>query len=562
MNLTVTDKPQENFSFNPKVQSAPVSNAPLKVAPVQQPQLASRVVQASPQPQISVQPINPQPQINVDNSPRFVPLGEAVKLKYPGAYDDMDSGQLGKLVAIQYPGIYDDLIEPASEFVSEPEHQGLGGIKGFALGATKGALNTAKNLAGLVAKTPENLGVINPFGIISKTAGKINEKLSEADLKPAGKAEKFGFGTEQIAEFFVPAGGVAKAGKAIEAGVQGLNIGSKATKALSLGGKIGLGAGEAAGITAIQGGSKSDIKTAAVLGGSFAVIAKGLESVIKSVPETAWSSILKRTPTEAAKNPNLTKQAAETGLSGFTRQSIADKAQSAIQSIEVTLDDLLSKSTGKINTAKVVGYLGDLRNSYAAIPGEKSSVKAIDDIAAELYERFKVGQSMTAVEANQLKRNIYQVIAKSYGKGMLEVPAKTEAQKLVAAGLKREIEKIIPEAKSLNEKQAVYIQIKKALDKTIARTEGKGIAGTGVGLYDLLLGGIGTGAGALAGSPMAGLALVIGKKTAESPIVLSSTAKLLEYFNSLSPTKKLLFYQGIKGLVNESSLGIKNAVKK
>lgn len=559
MALTVSNRPQENFSFNPKVQSAPQA-APLRVTPVQQPTLAPQVIQAPVQPRISVQPLAPQPQINVDNSPRFAPLGEAVKLKYPGAYDDMDSGQLGKIVAMQYPGIYDDLIEPASP-AEQPAPEGVGGLKGFALGATKGALNTTKNLAGLAAKIPQNLGVLNPFGIISKTAGKINEKLSEANLKPEGTAEKIGFGLEQVGEFFVPAGSVAKAGRAIEASVQGLNLGSKATKALSLGSRIGLGAGEAAGVTAVQGGSKSDIKTAAVLGGSFAVVAKGIESVIKNIPDTAWSSILKRTPTEAAKNPNLTKQAAGTKLTGFTRQAIADKAQTAIQSIEVTLDDLLSKSTSKINTAKIAGYLGDLRNSYAAIPGEKSSVKAIDDIAAELYEKFKVGQSMTALEANQLKRNIYQVISKSYGKGMLEVPAKTEAQKLVAAGLKREIEKVIPEAKSLNEKQAVYIQIKKALDKTIARTEGKGIAGTGVGLQDILIGGLGTGAGALAGSPLLGLGVLVTKKTAESPIILSSTAKLIEYFKTLSPTKKLLFYQAIKGLVTESGIGVKNAVK-
>jgi len=40
-----------------------------------------------------------------------------------------------------------------------------------------------------------------------------------------------------------------------------------------------------------------------------------------------------------------------------------------------------------------------------------------------------------------LKRDIYAVISKSYGKGAFEIPAKTEAQKIMAAGLKQELRK-------------------------------------------------------------------------------------------------------------------------
>lgn len=521
-----------------------------------QPKQTQKISTVQPKPQASLpvqtKPV-PQPTIAVDNSPRFVRLGDAVKAKFPGIYDSIDSGQLGKTVAIKYPDLYNSLIDPATDPITEaPKPQGNTGIGGFLTGAVKGIGSTLNTISKAGQKA---LNFVDPFG---------DDEIAQIDksrVTPNGLAEKLGFGAEQIAEFFIPSGAFAKVGKVADAGIEGLNLASKAETALKLGTKAGLGAIETAGVTAAQGGSKSDIKTAAGLGAFLSFASKGLELVLKNVPETAWSSILKRTPTEAAKNPKLPAQAAKTGLTGLTRQSIATKAQAAIQSIEVTLDDLLSKSKGTVNTAKVAGYLADLRNSYAAIPGEKSSVKAIDDIASELYESFKVGQSMTVLEANQLKRNIYQVISKSYGKGMLELPAKTEAQKLVAAGLKREIEKVIPEVKSLNQKQAVYLQIKNALDKTIARSEGKGIAGTGVGLYDLLLGGIGTGAGAIAGSPLLGLGLVAGKKTAESPLVLSSTAKLLEYFNTLSPTKKLLFYQAIKGLTVESGLGAKKSLE-
>lgn len=530
----------------------PVRAQPLTVSTSPKPAPIPIYKPAAPQPlAVNNTPI-PHQEIHVDNSPRFVRLGAAVKAKFPGIYDSIEDGALGKIVAEKYPGTYTQLIDPGIKPETiEPEPEGKKGIGGFLTGALKGAGSTLNTISGLGQKA---LNVINPMH--DEPIAQINKER----LAPHGMTEKFGFGAEQVAEFFIPAGAVAKVGKVAEAGIGGLNLASQvgraggiAESALKLGAKVGLGASEAAGITALQGGDKSDIKLAAGLGAGLSVVAKGIESVLNKVPQTAWSSILKRTPTEAAKNPALPKQAAQAGLTGLTRQGIANKAQEAIQSIEVTLDDLLSKSGAKINQGKIVGYLSDLRHSYAAIPGEQSSVKVIDNIIDDLYSGFKTGKSMSAVEANQLKRDIYSVIAKSYGKGAFEIPAKVEAQKAIARALKTEIEKVIPEAKTLNQRQAVYIQIKKALDKTIARTEGKGIAGTGVGLYDLLTLGVGTGAGAATGNPFLGLGLVAGKKVAESPIILSSTAKLLNYFNTLSPTKKLLFYQAIKGLTIESA---------
>jgi hypothetical protein len=534
--------PANQPTLNPKVQTAPVQSAPLRVAPLAAPQPARLPVVSQPanqQPRISVQAPMPQPDIKVNNAYRFVRLGQAVKEKFPGVYDNLDDGALGKIVAERFPGVYDQFIDSATPVEeSKPKDSNIRQFLSPLIGGAKQVGEVLNTVSGVGQK------VLNKLTGGNQQVAQISPEL----LKSQNAGESIGKGIAQVAEFLIPGGAVAKAGKAADAGIEGLNLGRAATGALKLGAKAGLSAGEAAGVTALQGGDKSDIKTAAVMGGAFSIAAKGVEKIINKVPDTAWTSILKRSPTDTAKNPLLPKQAAQTGLTGLTRQSIATKAERAIQSIEVTLDDLLSKSKGTINSAKVAGYLNDLRTAYAAIPGEQFSVGIIDDIASQLLESFKHGKAMTVLEANQLKRDIYSVIAKSYGKGAFEIPAKVEAQKIIAAGLKREIEAVIPEVKSLNQKQAVYIQIKKALDKTIARTEGKGIAGTGVGLYDLLLGGIGTGFGAVAGNPALGVGLVITKKTAESPIVLSATAKLLNHFNQLSPTKKILFYQALKGL--------------
>lgn len=334
MALQVTNRPQENFSFNPKVQSAPQA-APLKVAPVQQPQLAPQVIQAPTQPPISVQPINPQPQINVDNSPRFKPLGEAVKIKYPGIYDDIESGQLGKMIALKYPGIYDDLITPATPIKITKEPEGRVGLTGFGLGALKGFGNTLTSLGDLGQKALEKI-----TGIDGGTTAK--EALGDK-LKPKGLTEKLGFGAEQIAEFFIPAGTIGKAGKAIEAGVQGLNLGSKTTKALSLGGKVGIGAAESAGLTAAQGGDKKDVKNAAIFGGLFPIGLKAISTLGTAAKEVAkfTSSSLSGVPKEAIeyalKNPqkvqSAIKQAVEEG-GDAAAQRIYNNAVNALDELK------------------------------------------------------------------------------------------------------------------------------------------------------------------------------------------------------------------------------------
>lgn len=542
--------PQNQYNGPLRVTNQPAGlpAGPLKVAPKPATPLPAMLPvtsrPANQQQSLGVQPPVPQPQIQVDNSPRFARLGDTVKAKYPGAYDDIDSGQLGKLVAAKYPGVYDEFITPGQPEQQLPE--GRGGLAGFGIGIAKGAANTLNNLSGFGQKALKTI-----TGIDAPTST-LNPKVTT----PTSTAQKIGFGTEQVVEFLIPGGEIGKGVSAVEKATAAL---PKAARLVAnLGARAGLEGLGAAGMTALQGGDEKDIKTAGILGGAFGVISKPLENLLKNIPDTAWSSILKRTPTEASKKPNLPAEAAKTGMTSFTRQGLANEAQRNVQRIEVALDDLLTRTPGKVGTLKIAPYLDELRNAYAAIPGEQASVEAIDAVMRDFLKK----KSLTLKEANDLKRKIYENISRSYGRGMLEVPVKTDAQKAIAAGLKREIEKVIPEAKTLNERQAVYIQIKKALDKTIARTEGKGIAGTGVGLYDLLIGGIGTGAGAVTGTPLLGLGAVALKKTGESPIVLSSVAKLLNYFNQLSPTKKLLFYEALKGMTVKGGVEITGSAQK
>lgn len=406
--------------------------------------------------------------------------------------------------------------------VNEPKGGFLHNLENVGLGAAKGVVSTVKNAADLGAK------IFAPFGADQHATDIIPEKA----YTPSNTPQKIGKGAEQVAELLTPVGMEAEGTK--------------------LATKIAAGALEFGGKTAVQtGGDAKQTAIAAATGGAGELAAAGVSKLLEKVPETAWSAILKRTPTQVAKNPNLAEQAAETGMVG-TRTQLVAQSESHIQQLELALDDLLTGSKEKIGTLKIAPYLDELRASYSNIPGEEGSVDTINNVMTSLLKQ----KSMTPLEANQMKRDIYGLISKSYSKGTLEIPAKTEAQKQIARGLKTEIEKVIPEAKTLNQKQAVYIQVKKALDAFSARTEGKGIAGTGVGLYDLMTGGIAEAAGLATGHPLLGLGAVGAKKAAESAPVLSGAAKLAKYFDALSPTKKLLFQKAIEGLTVKGTTAV------
>lgn len=391
-------------------------------------------------------------------------------------------------------------------------------------------------------------GVISPETARTLQAG-LQGGAEQADFtKPKNTAQKIGFGAEQIAEFFVPGGAAGKLGKVVsEAGVAAKL--PRAGKFLGATTKAIADAGLAAGQTATQEGKLDDSALAA--GGltlATGVIGSGLNRAFKNVPENMWKKILNRTAVNVAKKPGVEKEASKLGLLG-TKKSILNTAKNTIQSAELELDNLLKNSTGQIDTKNVAPYLEELKTAYSQIPGEKSSVELI----ANLQDEIAAKGVLSPVEANKIKREIYSKISKSYGKGTLEIPAKTDAQKQIARGLKEEIEKIVPEAKTINQRSAIYLEIKKSIEKQFEQ-RAKGIAGTGLGFYDIASGGLGALAGLGSGGVGTGvLAGVAVKRAYESTPFRSGVAKLANYYNELSPTKKALFYSALKGLTAQTT---------
>jgi len=426
-------------------------------------------------------------------------------------------------------------------------------------GAGKGLLSTLSGASAIGENMLKTTGRIITPKSLEKTFGFQKEDLSSAKnlqnkiennlgiqtgslTTPINNLQKIGFTLEQIAEFFVPGGASLKAGKAAETAV----VGGKLLKGITKFGATGLTeAGITTGLASLQKGKidKETVEQGLISGAVFPGLG-ALSKFGEKVGTSLWGSVLNRTKAMVEKSPKLEQQVSQLGLFG-TKKMIAKKAATEIQSLETQLDDLITPSIGKISSSTVASKLDDLEELYKQIPGEEGSITMIKNLKNEMIKKGE----MTVTEAQKLKRSIYKIIKKSYGKGTLEIPAKIESQKLLAMGLKEEIERIIPEAKKLNEKQAIFLQVKKALDKELARPR-KGIAGTGIGLYDLAL--VGAGYGISGGDFEKTAGLLALKKGAESTILRTGTAAMIKYFNGLSPTKKMMFYNALKGLLIET----------
>ena len=449
---------------------------------------------------------------------------------------------------------------------TQPKQSFLGGVAStigdVAKGIGQGATSTVVGLGQLALKGYSMIPGLPGKNLVNQSI-QTGEDIKNTQLKPQNTAQTIGKIGEQVGEMFIPVGLEEKvATKLAEIPELAKNapLMAKITQGLLKGGiKAGASGAEFAGKTYLQtGGDTKQAGQAGIIAAATSPIVGVAGKLLSKLPETAWGSILKRVPTAVAKNPELEQQIAKEGVVGLTRPQISATLGRNIQDLEVQIADVLSSKTGTISTQSVADRLASLKAQYSNIPGEETSVAKIDEISQGLLAK---GKDISIQDANQLKRDIYGLISKSYGKGILEVPAKTEAQKMVARGLKEEIEKQIPEIKGLNNKQGIYIQAKKAIDKTIARQTGKGIAGTGIGLYDILATLGATVAGGASGGTEKGIIVGAGalaaKKIAESPATLSTasaiTEKVLNYFDGLSPTQKMLFYNGLRGLTIETT---------
>ena len=270
-----------------------------------------------------------------------------------------------------------------------------GVIGGFVKGVAKGALSTLQGASTIGQK------------ILNATAGKVigqqpEVKIPEEYRTPSTGAQKAGFVTEQVAEFFIPASKIAKTSELISSyKATGLLsklvplVGEKTAQGIvnvaKLGGKVALRAGEAGGITALQTGEfGKESKIAAGVGGAIPVVGAGLSAIKRMVP-----SILGFTsgvPTKAIEKAAISPTAAKLGRTVETVESIQKKSTDILGSLRNDLSK--SFSTGLEDISKTVPRQGVARTVSGTFSRVKNQFKSvietgIDNVANTL-RKFRV----------------------------------------------------------------------------------------------------------------------------------------------------------------------------
>lgn len=249
--------------------------------------------------------------------------------------------------------------------LSEQVKEGVGGIKGFAVGVGKGVLSTVKGLGQLGEKIG-NLVIPKQFEMPSVYSDEATEGglLSKENLEAQGTAEQIGKGAEQIAEFAVPGSMV-----------------SKATKGASMVGKIIPRALTSGTIASVQAG---DI-------GKETAIAAGIETVFP------FASAILKPATKIISGLFRNIGSALSGVPSETLQKISSNPQVANDTVK---------------TLKEIGKDGLLKENVKTI---MNGLQRIKREASLMFAKGIESLSKTDIKPNIIKDEIKTAISKNKG---------------------------------------------------------------------------------------------------------------------------------------------------
>jgi hypothetical protein len=189
------------------------------------------------------------------------------------------------------------------------------------------------------------------------------------------------------------------------------------------------------------------------------------------IPQTLMEGVLKpsKTLTRADVDRKLTTILDERiPISDRGVKRIYDEIYSATRSVDDIIDE--ANTAGKtVDTWEIVRKsYDDLAPQYEGFPRDR---QAMQNRLLELADEF--GDELTVEQAQKLKRNIYKREKKKFErKQTVESPVetvRTETEMAVANKLMRELEDVVPEIRGLNKRASQYLDIKKEVERAVAR---------------------------------------------------------------------------------------------
>lgn len=302
--------------------------------------------------------------------PTTIDLGQRVKQKYPGVYDDLPDAEVGQRVKTKYPGSYDEFTDVMSLALKKPalpKRSVIGDIGQGILGVGKGVLSTVTGAESLIHKgldkatNPLVKAVTGKPGINTPTTRQL---LPKNTYTPTNTAQKVGFYGEQIGEFVAAGGILGKVGKAADAAAEATKLPGLIKSGLKLGARAGYeGVATGTQMAAQEGEINKNVKTAAGIGVAFPVAAKGLgvlgggaKAVSKYVASTL-SGVPTAAIEQAFKNPEAVQKAVTSAIQEggeATAQKIHKQALGALDLLKKARSDAYAENLAKLE--KSISY--------------------------------------------------------------------------------------------------------------------------------------------------------------------------------------------------------------
>ncbi len=342
------------------------------------------------------------------------------------------------------------------------QSEGVRGLAGFAVGAIKGGLSTARNLGkfgqralqettgrvveGITGTPRDELGS-DFFKDDTETGARIKEELT-----PEGTAENIGFTVERIAEFLLPSSKVASLSK-------GANLATRAAIE-----------GTTAGVqTAIQQGDVTeDTQTAVMVGAAFPIAGAVLKSfrpsgeLRRAVGEKIQFSILKPSQKDI-KDGFKVANVGKYDVGGSVQETFA-KSQNLLNNLTETLQTRIKDSDAVVDLVDVAQRTErKLVEGKARNFGDVRSVKrVVNDLLDEVAEVSEDGLVDLATATN-VKRGAGTKGAWVFGMADKDASAVETVYTAFYRELREEIEKQGLEGiKSLNRQISELIPISNA----------------------------------------------------------------------------------------------------
>lgn len=227
---------------------------------------------------------------------------------------------------------------------------------------------------------------------------------------------------------------------------------------------------------AVDGAPLTPSDAALAVGGEFLGGAVVPKMVSEKLPNVIGNKILDTT------NPLLEKEIRtgaekagtkllESELDSGTRESLLNQSNVKVSQLEKQISGLVNSAQGTINKNDVVHGVEELVKELA-VPGiYPGDVRRAQKVITNFLESQP--DQMPIQLANSIKRQIYDMLG---DKGYLTNTPSTiiSAQKYLANGIKRAIEKVVPEISALNSAQGKYLNFREMLIHATAK-DGKSI---------------------------------------------------------------------------------------